>query len=634
QTQNLTVYLDSNGQASITAAMVDNGSTDNCAVASLALDSTQFDCAEVGTNTVMLTVTDSSGNSSTDSAIVTVLDTLAPMVNAQNITVYLDSNGQVSITTAMVDSNSLDNCGILSLSLDSTQFDCGEVGANTVTLTVTDVNGNSDSTTATVTVLDTLAPVVQTQNLTIYLDGNGQASITAAMVNDGSTDNCAIDTLTLDSTLFDCSEVGANTVTLTASDVNGNAASATATITVLDTLAPVVQAQNITVYLDTNGQVSITASMIDNGSADNCTIDTLMLDTNQFDCSDVGANSVVLTVSDIYSNSASASATVTVLDTLRPQLIVANDTAVCAVDTNGTVVSYSNSATDNCGTTTINQLSGLPSGSIFPIGITTNVFEAVDASGNITLDSFTIEVYSIPALSMSAINGLCETADPVALNASPAGGVFSGSGVSGTSFDPTAVTPGNHELTYTFTTTQGCSYSTSVFAEVFANPLVQLGSFPDTICIELGQVAAPVATPAGGVYSGLGIDSILLNTQVAGIGQHWITYTYVDANGCVGTDSTLANIDQCLPPLDVANPIDAAATWSVFPNPSQGNFRVQHNFRVSVSARVFALDGSLVQEIPQLISGQEIHLEQQGSGVYFLQLTGDEVNEIKRIVVQ
>ena len=88
------------------------------------------------------------------------MDTLNPNVLTQDITVYLDASGQASITVNDIDNGSNDNCGILTRALDSTGFDCSEVGANTVTLTITDVNNNVDSATATVTVLDTLNPIV------------------------------------------------------------------------------------------------------------------------------------------------------------------------------------------------------------------------------------------------------------------------------------------------------------------------------------------------------------------------------------------------------------------------------------------------------------------------------------------
>jgi gliding motility-associated-like protein len=353
--QNITAYLDATGNTSITSADIDNGSTDNCGTVTLALDSTSFDCSEVGVNTVKLFVTDASSNIDSATAVVTVVDTINPTVITQNITAYLDATGNVNIAPADIDNGSTDNCGTVTLVLDSTNFDCSEVGANTVTLFVTDANSNVDSATAVVTVLDTLNPTIITQNVTIYLDAAGSASITTTNIDNGSFDNCGTITLALDSTNFDCSEVGANTVKLFVTDANANIDSATAVVTVVDTLNPTVITQNITVYLDATGSVSINPGDIDNGSTDNCGTITLALDSANFDCSELGANTVTLIVTDANTNVDSATAVVTVLDTLNPTVITQNITAY--LDATGNVniapTDIDNGSTDNCGTVTL-----------------------------------------------------------------------------------------------------------------------------------------------------------------------------------------------------------------------------------------------------------------------------------------
>jgi hypothetical protein len=62
-----------NGVASITAADINNGSMDECGPVTLSISKSQFDCSNIGTNTVTLTVTDASGNSSSCNAVVTVV---------------------------------------------------------------------------------------------------------------------------------------------------------------------------------------------------------------------------------------------------------------------------------------------------------------------------------------------------------------------------------------------------------------------------------------------------------------------------------------------------------------------------------------------------------------------------------
>ena len=193
------------------------------------------DPSTLGSYTLNYDVSDSSGNAATTaSRTVNVIDTTAPNAVCQDLVVQLDAWGNATITAEEIDNGSSDNDSVASLSLDTTTFTCVDLGANTVTLTVTDTSGNSSTCTATVTVEDNIAPSVLTQDITVDLDAMGTASITPAEVDNGSTDNCNIDTYSLDVNTFDCDDVGLNTVTLTVVDVNGNSAQATAVVTVVN----------------------------------------------------------------------------------------------------------------------------------------------------------------------------------------------------------------------------------------------------------------------------------------------------------------------------------------------------------------------------------------------------------------
>nr|MBC7612603.1 hypothetical protein [Pseudopedobacter sp.] len=292
-TKNITVALGTNGSLTITPQQIDNGSSSVVGLATeggLVLDKTTFDCSNIGVNTVKLTVTSSLGSTAFATAIVTVIDTIKPIVLTQNKTIQLNAAGAASITAADIDNGSTDNCKIATVVLSKTAFDCSNVGANTATLTVTDVNGNVSTKDAVITVEDKVAPTVFTQNRTIQLNGSGNATITAADINNGSTDNCGIATVVLSKTSFDCSNYGANTVTLTVTDIHGNVSTKTATVTVEDNVSPIVLTQNKTIQLNGSGQATITAADINNGSTDNCAIATVTLSKTSFDCSNYGAN--------------------------------------------------------------------------------------------------------------------------------------------------------------------------------------------------------------------------------------------------------------------------------------------------------------------------------------------------------
>jgi hypothetical protein len=153
----LWVPLGRDGQGYISTSDINDSSYDACGIASLSLDRQEFSCADIGTQIVTLTVTDNNGNSSTCTANVNIQDKLAPTAVCKDASVELDANGNANITTADIDDNSYDICGIASMSLDREDFSCADVGTQVVTLTVTDNGGNSSNCTATVTINPSVA---------------------------------------------------------------------------------------------------------------------------------------------------------------------------------------------------------------------------------------------------------------------------------------------------------------------------------------------------------------------------------------------------------------------------------------------------------------------------------------------
>ncbi|MEM7274607.1 MAG: hypothetical protein AAF547_16090, partial [Actinomycetota bacterium] len=91
--------------------------------------------------------------------------------------------------------------------------DCSDVGSVPVLVRVTDEEGNTSMCAATVTVQDNTAPDCETKDISVSLNGNGIATISAAMVDDGSSDACGIQSMSVSPNSFDCSNIGDNTVT-------------------------------------------------------------------------------------------------------------------------------------------------------------------------------------------------------------------------------------------------------------------------------------------------------------------------------------------------------------------------------------------------------------------------------------
>ena len=307
-----------------------------------------------GNTIVTWTVKDNLGNISevTCEQIVTVNDNEIPTVITQDITILLDSDGLATISSNQIDDGSTDNCSIDTMTLDITNFDCSNLGENTVTLTVTDIHGNTSNKRAIVTVEDNTVPTVITQDITIELDGDGIASITSNQINNGSSDNCSIDTITLDITSFDCSNIGENTVTLTVTDINNNMARNTAIVTIVDPIAPIaICVAPFTIELDDTGNAMITADDINNGSTDNCSITSLTIDKDSFDCSSIGEHTITLTVTDMSGNSADSTTLITVVDRTNPIVITKNIDV--ELDENGQVeitpLDIDDESFDSCG---------------------------------------------------------------------------------------------------------------------------------------------------------------------------------------------------------------------------------------------------------------------------------------------
>jgi hypothetical protein len=107
----------------------------------------------------------------------------------------------------------------------------------------------------------------------------------------------------------------------------------------------------------------------------------------------LGATTVVCNGIDTSGNHATRSFTVTVEDREKPLLNVpANLTIVAQPGAANAIVEYVTTATDNSGSVAIACVP--PSGTAFPIGVSTVTCAAIDDAANVTTSSFTVSVIS------------------------------------------------------------------------------------------------------------------------------------------------------------------------------------------------------------------------------------------------
>jgi hypothetical protein len=134
-TKNISVTL-SGGVATITAASVNNGSFDNCSIASMSVTPNSFTCANIGNNTVTLTVTDANGNVNTGTAVVSVNGSGPTVTISQNNLPGFCQGGMIVLKTSTTNNvvSYLWNNG-------KTTPDISVNASGTYSVTVTNVNG-------------------------------------------------------------------------------------------------------------------------------------------------------------------------------------------------------------------------------------------------------------------------------------------------------------------------------------------------------------------------------------------------------------------------------------------------------------------------------------------------------------
>lgn len=124
----------------------------------------------------------------------------------------------------------------------------------------------------------------------------------------------------------------------------------------------------------------------------------------------------------------------------------------------------------------------------------------------------------------------------------PSGGLYTGLGVQpsgpGFVFRPNLAGLGTHPIQYTYSDTNGCSASDTGAYIVIPNPAVSL-NIPNTlVCHDVDSVVLTGGNPAGGFFTGNGVNTInnTFYPDSAAYGNQVITYNYLDTNnGCSGS---------------------------------------------------------------------------------------------------
>jgi len=196
----------------------------------------------------------------------------------------------------------------------------------------------------------------------------------------------------------------------------------------------------------------------------------------------LGAHTITYTYTDANGCTNSATFTITVFQT--PVVTVPNNMIVC-VDANPFTLT---GATPAGGYYTINgNVVTTFNPALYGVGVHTVTY-TYEVPGCVVSASFTIEVKPLPQITVPSYNPVCVLAPAFALaGATPAGGTYSGLGVSNNMFNPSVAGVGTHTITYTYTDNFGCTNSATF--TIVVTPATVIITHPQNISVLTGQTA-------------------------------------------------------------------------------------------------------------------------------------------------
>jgi hypothetical protein len=250
-------------------AYVDPGATADTGE-TVTVNTSQLNMAVSSTYIVTYSATDAAGNIGTANRIVIVEDTIAPVITLANgdegTTNYTVERG-----TTYVDPGATADGGE-TVTVDTSQLNMAVSETYTVGYSATDADGNIGTASRTVIVEDTIAPVITL--------ANGDEGTTNYTVERGTTyvdPGATTDTgepVTVDTSELNMAVSETYTVTYSATDADGNIGTASRTVIVEDTTAPVITLIGDNPYTVTVGTYAYVDPGATSDGGETVTVDT------------------------------------------------------------------------------------------------------------------------------------------------------------------------------------------------------------------------------------------------------------------------------------------------------------------------------------------------------------------------
>lgn len=509
----------------------------------------------LGTTTIEYSATNTFGETVTCSFDVTVVDDVNPVITCPEDIEIIANATTCEYDVAFDMPTATDNCGIASLTQtegDPSGSTLG-IGTHVITFEATDDAGNVASCSFNIIITDTLAPTITScpTDISVEADADNCGAIVEYELPE-ATDNCEVSlSLTTGIASGELFPVGETTVTYTATDLSGNTAECSFTVTVTDNIAPVITCPEDITTCDPVVNYSYDAS-------DNCEIETVTVTDGLVSGSEfpAGTTEVTITVTDASGNSASCSFTVTVEDDIDPVIVCPEDIVSCEP-----VVNYTYEASDNCEIESVTASDGWVSGSEFPTGTTEVTLTATDVFGNTASCSFTVTIENDNVADAGPDQVLCGETSTTLEGNTPEFGfgyweIAEGTGTLSDVTDPNAILenlePGTVTLIWNVASESECPPAVDQ-VQIFVEGDAGLDAGEDVTISggESTQLEATVTNDLGGTYSwepetGLSCTDCP-NPVASPSSTTTYTVTYTSEDGCEYTDQVTVKVFTTIP---------------------------------------------------------------------------------------
>jgi len=504
----------------------------------------------MGETTVTWTVVDASGNSSTATQAVRVVDTTAPEIGVTGV-ITQEATDAEGNEVELGDVTVTDVSEIASLTSDAPGS--YPVGETVVTWTATDAHGNSATATQTVQIIDTTRPsVFAPADVTVEHAGAGGNTVDLG-------DAVAADRVGVDSVTNDAPEtfgLGETVVTWKATDTSGNESTSEQVITVVDTLEPAISAPP-----DVSAEASSpSGTRVETGTAtaadESGDVEVTSDAPEEFP---IGETTITWTATDPSGNSVSATQLVTVTDTTRPEILAPADIEREASSEETAVELGEATASDAVGPVTVT--SDAPAA--FPVGETAVTWTATDAAGNsasgtqkvVITDTVAPAVTAPADITAEAGSGIGDIGEATATDAV---------GVASLESDaPEEFGPGETTITWTATDAAGNSASDSHTVTIIDTTRPHIVA-PADLVVEAASaggavtdIGLPTHSDAGG-----GVEIASDAPETFPIGTTTVTWTATDAAGNSSVAEQEVTVSDTIPPSLTAPPAATAEAAS------------------------------------------------------------------------